>query len=224
MKLIIPDPKYYTLSKLAKKLECDVDDILHYGKTGQLKISVLSEGWYLEIGNYYEEGDDFNLDYLQDNFWVGSDKILSLYPNTIKEIISKGSVSNPQFVHHEENKFWGISSNLYPSHDFPTRIIIELKDLIVTQEDLLTFLNHSNLETGPLSNTTYISPYIQLMLRAISELKISKEDQRKVEELQEWFMNQEIDGHKITQNESKSLATFIRLPSSRIGGNKKFKQ
>jgi hypothetical protein len=61
------------------------------------------------------------------------------------------------------------------------------------------------------------------MFAAIVDLNISKTNQLKKEEIVTWFLNQKIDGVKVSKNMAESMASFIRLSESRLGGNKSFK-
>jgi hypothetical protein len=70
---------------------------------------------------------------------------------------------------------------------------------------------------------TYTTPFLELMLAAIADLNISKTNQLKKEEIVTWFLNQKIDGVKVSKNMAESMASFIRLSESRLGGNKSFK-
>jgi hypothetical protein len=69
----------------------------------------------------------------------------------------------------------------------------------------------------------YSTPYIDLMWRAIDEFEISAENQPIKDNLVEWFLNQEIAGQKISQVTANYLASFVRLPESRTGGNRPWK-
>lgn len=67
----------------------------------------------------------------------------------------------------------------------------------------------------------YSTPYIDLMYSAIEKFNISNDNQEKHDVLVEWFKLQIVDGTKVSENEAKKLASFVRLPSSKKGGNKK---
>jgi hypothetical protein len=69
----------------------------------------------------------------------------------------------------------------------------------------------------------YSTPYIDLMWRAIDEFNISAENQPIKDNLVEWFLDQEIAGQKISQVTANYLASFVRLPESRTGGNRPWK-
>jgi len=71
--------------------------------------------------------------------------------------------------------------------------------------------------------TEYSTPYIDLMWLAIDEFKISPQNQPIKDNLVEWFLNQEIAGQKISQATANYLASFVRLPESRTGGNRPWK-
>jgi hypothetical protein len=69
----------------------------------------------------------------------------------------------------------------------------------------------------------YSTPYINLMWRAIDEFEISAENQPIKDNLVEWFLEQEIAGQKVSQVTANYLASFVRLPESRTGGNRPWK-
>lgn len=69
-------------------------------------------------------------------------------------------------------------------------------------------------------NSVYTTPFLELMRAAIVQLKISDSHQLKKEEIVEWFLKQKIDGAAISKNAAENMATFVRLPESRKGGNK----
>jgi hypothetical protein len=77
------------------------------------------------------------------------------------------------------------------------------------------------IEDSPPSE--YSTPYINLMWRAIDEFEISAENQPIKDNLVEWFLDQEIAGQKISQITANYLASFVRLPESRTGGNRPWK-
>ncbi len=99
----------------------------------------------------------------------------------------------------------------------------EYTDIMVVLEDCATHLaenlaGHQNSTGTPASD--YSTPYIDLMWRAVDEFKISRENQPIKENLVEWFMGQEIEGQKVSRATAEYLASFVRLPSSRTGGNR----
>jgi hypothetical protein len=69
----------------------------------------------------------------------------------------------------------------------------------------------------------YSTPYIDLMLQAIDHFKISSENQPIKDNLVEWFRSQEIAGQKVSRATAEYLASFVRLPASRLGGNRPWK-
>lgn len=73
------------------------------------------------------------------------------------------------------------------------------------------------------SDSDYSTPYINLMWQAIDEFKITANNQPIKETLVEWFLTQEIDGQRISRVTAEYLASFVRLPSSRTGGNRPWK-
>jgi hypothetical protein len=69
----------------------------------------------------------------------------------------------------------------------------------------------------------YTTPYLDLMRRAIVALPISESSQPKKETVMAWFREQTIDHQPISENFSRHLATFVRLPESQRGGNRKWR-
>jgi hypothetical protein len=69
----------------------------------------------------------------------------------------------------------------------------------------------------------YTTPYIELMWQAIDHFKISNDNQPIKDNLVEWFLSQEIAGQKISRATAEYLASFVRLPASRLGGNRPWK-
>lgn len=61
----------------------------------------------------------------------------------------------------------------------------------------------------------YSTPYIDLMIRAIHELKISKDKQPPVKHIKEWLEKQNPD---LSDREKGYMATFLRLPEMKKGG------
>lgn len=61
----------------------------------------------------------------------------------------------------------------------------------------------------------YSTPYIDLMMQAIRELNVSKDNQPPVKHIREWLEKQNID---LSKREKDYLATFLRLPAMKKGG------
>ena len=74
------------------------------------------------------------------------------------------------------------------------------------------------------SENSYLSPYIQLMLEAIEHFDITEKNQPLIDVLAEWFEGKDIGGKRVSKNEAKKLASFVRMPISQKGGNRPFKQ
>lgn len=64
-------------------------------------------------------------------------------------------------------------------------------------------------------NGEYSTPYIDLMIRAIKELKIDKENQPAKSQIENWFKDK---SSLITGRDASSMATFVRLPEKKKGG------
>jgi hypothetical protein len=68
--------------------------------------------------------------------------------------------------------------------------------------------------------TGYSTPYIDLMIRAIKELKISSAFQPKKKVIEHWLSKAD---PTLSGRDIKALATFLRLPELRKGGSEKKK-
>jgi hypothetical protein len=60
--------------------------------------------------------------------------------------------------------------------------------------------------------------YLQLIHQAISEFKITDDNQPKATALQEWFSQQTVAGEQVSGNLAKTMATIARLPERKKGG------
>jgi len=67
----------------------------------------------------------------------------------------------------------------------------------------------------------YTTPYLDLMQAAISRFGINTASQEKKENLSDWFLEQPIEGERISRNLADAMATLIRLPSAQRGGAKR---
>lgn len=73
----------------------------------------------------------------------------------------------------------------------------------------------------PQMNSSYISPYMNLMLEVIKELSINKENMPLKKQIIACLENKKINGNRLGKREVEYLATFIRTPEAKIGGNRK---
>ena len=78
-------------------------------------------------------------------------------------------------------------------------------------------------DTAASTLDTYTTPYLDLMRRAIVELRISAHSQPKKDTVVAWFREQTIDHQPLSENFARHLATFVRLPESQRGGNRKWR-
>ena len=78
-------------------------------------------------------------------------------------------------------------------------------------------------EVGAADNadTAYTTSYLDLMRRAIAELGISNDNQPKKENVMEW-LRQNTGEVSLSENHIRHLATFVRLPHSQRGGNRRW--
>jgi hypothetical protein len=70
-------------------------------------------------------------------------------------------------------------------------------------------------------DAVYTTPYLELMQQAIAELGISAANQPKKETVMDWFRQNAGDA-SLSENHIRHLATFVRLPQSQRGGNRKW--
>lgn len=70
-------------------------------------------------------------------------------------------------------------------------------------------------------DTTYTTPYLDLMQAAIAHFGITDENQGKKDCLTDWFSTQQVEGEPVSRNLSDAMATLIRLPSAQRGGAKR---
>jgi hypothetical protein len=75
----------------------------------------------------------------------------------------------------------------------------------------------------PEAKSDYSTPYIDLMCQAIDHFEISRENQPIKDNLVEWFLTQTISGQRVSKATAEYLASFVRLPESRTGGNRPWK-
>jgi hypothetical protein len=90
-------------------------------------------------------------------------------------------------------------------------------------EDVAAHKTTEAVNEGDSPTSDYSTPYIDLMWRAIDEFEISSENQPIKDNLVDWFLDQEIAGQKISRATANYLASFVRLPESRTGGNRPWK-
>ena len=71
-------------------------------------------------------------------------------------------------------------------------------------------------------DAAYTTPYLELMQQAIVELGISAANQPKKNTVMEWFRGRKVGGVPLSENHIGYLASFVRLPHSQKGGNRKW--
>ena len=127
----LPEPKCYTVEQLAKKWGCAPEDILHYGRTGQLTLSVLSEGWWIEYANLEgDEGNEF-YNFLFDEYSSG--QLLRLSASTARHLLKNGFVNNPPF-YFKDYDCAGISSDRHK-----TGVVVKVADIVIDPINILEF-------------------------------------------------------------------------------------
>jgi hypothetical protein len=90
-------------------------------------------------------------------------------------------------------------------------------------DDLAAHQDAAETYTESESTSNYSTPYIDLMWQAIDHFEISRENQPIKENLVEWLLTQKIAGQNISRSTAEYLASFVRLPESRAGGNRPWK-
>jgi len=98
----------------------------------------------------------------------------------------------------------------------------ELVILLAKKDAVIERLEQELANAGPNKDAgdSYTTPFLELMRAAIAALNISPKNQLKKEEITTWFLTHKIDGVKVSRNMAESMASFIRLSESRVGGNK----
>ncbi|MBI3440866.1 MAG: hypothetical protein HY052_03530 [Proteobacteria bacterium] len=133
-KKYLPELKVYSIEQFAKKLGCTTRDILHYGRTGQLKLSVLSKGWTLECGYYEEADNDGGLNCIPcGNVHCSPGTVLGLWQCGAIELAGDGSAVNPSFY------FKDYSYAVLPEDGRKKDVIVKEQDVVITIKDALDF-------------------------------------------------------------------------------------
>jgi hypothetical protein len=104
-----------------------------------------------------------------------------------------------------------------------TDILLVLDDCVKHLADDLAAHQDAAESEAAAANSDYSTPYIELMWQAIDHFEISRENQPIKENLVEWFLAQQIAGQNISRSTAEYLASFVRLPESRTGGNRPWK-
>ena len=75
----------------------------------------------------------------------------------------------------------------------------------------------------PLGSSSYTTPYIELLFRCIGTHGIAADNQPLKDSLVAWFRDQVVDGAPLSENMAKVMASIVRLPEARRGGNRKWR-
>lgn len=67
----------------------------------------------------------------------------------------------------------------------------------------------------------YMSPYMKLMQQAVIANKVTETNHQKKQTLIQWIKDNASEGLEISDNMAKSMATLMRSPEAKKGGNKK---
>jgi hypothetical protein len=76
----------------------------------------------------------------------------------------------------------------------------------------------------PATDGEYRSPYMLLMERAVRALNITEDNQPKAEALTAWFYEQDSRACPVSPSLARRLATALRTPAMRKGGQKKMRK
>ena len=218
----LPELDFYTVPALAKKWGCEIQDVLHYGLTGQLNFSLLSHGWWIEYISVVEEIEEREpLPSIKRRICIAEDckysngDLLKLAQPSVRRLIKNGALNDPTFQ-HESYDFLQLSQI---NHEDGITIILD--DLMIDKTSAAGFRNAQSLP----SKTGYTTPYMQLMERAIIENNIDDTNQPLAGTLQDWFQNNwDIPDEPHTANKANLMTTFVRLPHSGKGGLRPYKK
>lgn len=136
----LPEPKFYTVQVLAEKLGCTESDILNYALTGQLDLSVESQGWTIEYGSI-EEDDEGRWFSIPEEIKKSRGDFFKLSLRDQKDLVRNGFVTDPSF--QEEGYAYASAT----SNSFGEDVTVHLKEVIVLAADLAVFLNESEKAT-----------------------------------------------------------------------------
>lgn len=155
MKLNLPEPEYYSLEILARRWDCPIDEILHYGRTGQLKMSVISEGWYIEEYHYELLSDD-EYGQVPDDYRRSYNEALLIHPSSIRKIITNTETSHPLFINEKNgnnisifNDRGMISQEFYNPDKDTHQIVLKRQHLVITKEHLDQFEKTTSHKESP---------------------------------------------------------------------------
>ncbi|MCB9980759.1 MAG: hypothetical protein H6863_06465 [Rhodospirillales bacterium] len=133
----LPEPSFYTLKTLAKRWNCIEDQILNYVLTGQLKASVLTQGWWMEKG-YFEKPDDDNWFRIPENIYTSYDEILDLTLRSVRQILNGNERDDPDFE-TPKDEYLCFSGQHYPSDVYPEAPSLKPSDLIFRLKQVKKF-------------------------------------------------------------------------------------
>jgi hypothetical protein len=130
-----------------------------------------------------------------------------------------------------DRDFW--STAVFPGYHFFDKARVEGKeftDILLVFEDCVAHLaddvaaHDGGVQTAEQETVSnYSTPYIELMWQAIDHFGISNDNQPIKDTLVDWFLTHEIAGQSVSRATAEYLASFVRLPTSRLGGNRPWK-
>ena len=151
----IPVPDFYSIDGLANELGCDPERILNYGRTGQLRLSILNRGWWLECRNM-EEHDGGSHSMVQDVI-VAKSRLLKLTIGSVERMVRDGS-AEPYFESAEYD--YACISSWHHQNE----ITVSASDIVIDLADVLKF-------KASVSGTQHHVPVLPLSAKEVSNKK-----------------------------------------------------
>lgn len=100
----------------------------------------------------------------------------------------------------------------------------EYASVFLLKNDVLReFPEQNDAECNSGDEEIYITPYMRLMFEAINYFQITRDNQPLKKEIVDWFVEQKINSSFVSPSNAEYLASFIRMPESRTGGNRPWK-
>lgn len=140
----LPAPNYYTITQLAREFDYEhEDDIIYFISSGYLPIYTISVGWHIwEFqADYYGDGG-WHCNEPDDIFCPAGKLVKITYPDTITLIQDKTiNTSSFDFETKENIKGKRLFDKQLNSDKHPEGIEIQLKNVVIKDEDVKAFIN-----------------------------------------------------------------------------------
>ena len=121
------NPKFYTIEGLAHTWGCATSLIINLAKTGQIKLSLLTDDWWLDCGDV--EGDGAGLQYIPEEYQRSIGEVRALTADSQRRLLRFGEMTNPSFV---DPNFSYVSIDLL-SH--PDGIKAYISDIVISRQE-----------------------------------------------------------------------------------------